>query len=313
MRIAFLGNWGVDYSSESHHAKSLESLGHTVVRMQEPNTSAARIQDEAEASDLFVWVHTHGWQTPNIDHAITAIRAAGVPVVAYHLDLYLPLPQRWAQYQDDPYIRLVDHWFTVDPAMADWLNANTAVHGHYLPAGVFGDECYISDQPSPHANDVIFVGSRGYHPEWSYRPKLIDWLRNTYGRRFTHVGGDGHTGTIRGHELNAVYANSKVAVGDSLCPGFTYPDYVSDRIFECAGRGGFQIFPHIKGLERWFRDCEHLAFYPFGDFEHLKFQIDYYLEDDASREDMRRAGHEHVKANHTYRHRWQQIIETVFA
>ena len=34
-QIVFLGNFNVDYSSESHHAKTLEKLGHTVIRLQE--------------------------------------------------------------------------------------------------------------------------------------------------------------------------------------------------------------------------------------------------------------------------------------
>ena len=34
-KITFLGNFRVDYTSESHHAKTLESLGHEVVRLQE--------------------------------------------------------------------------------------------------------------------------------------------------------------------------------------------------------------------------------------------------------------------------------------
>jgi hypothetical protein len=312
MRLTFLGNFGVDYSSESHHAKSLESLGHTVTRLQEPKTSASRIAEAGAASDAFIWVHTHGWDTPGIADAIATIKAAGVPVVAYHLDLYMPIPQRWKQYQNDPYMRHVDHFFTVDPAMARWLNENTAVKGHYLPAGVFREECYISDQPSKYANDVVFVGSFGYHDCWTYRPQLIKWLRKTYGPRFTHVGGDGDTGTVRGHALNALYENSKVAVGDTLCPNFDYPGYWSDRAYESLGRSGaFLIHPYIKGMEQHFTAGEHLLYYQYGDFDELRTKIDDALDRPQMRDTIRRAGFEHVKANHTYAHRWQHILETV--
>jgi hypothetical protein len=312
MRACFLGNFGVDYSSESHHAKSLESLGHEVIRLQEPKVTAGRIAIEAAQSDCFIWVHTHGWDTPGIDRALASIKAAGVPVITYHLDLYMPIPQRWRQYQDSPYLAQLDHFFTVDPKMADWLNENTGTQGHYLPAGVFGEECYISDQPSPHANDVIFVGSKGYHDCWPYRPKLIDWLRDTYGDRFTHVGGDGDTGTIRGAALNAVYANSKVAVGDTLCPNFDYPGYWSDRVFETLGRGGMIVHPYIAGMESYFNDAHHLRYYPFDEFDYLESIIDHNLEHPEEREWIREQGHKHVKANHTYAHRWQTILDTVF-
>jgi len=203
----------------------------------------------------------------------------------------------------------IDHFFTVDKKMADWLNDHTNVQGHYLPAGVYDKECYISTEPSPHANDVIFVGSKRYHPEWLWRPQLIDWLRDTYGTRFTHIGGDGDTGTLRGDELNRAYAGSKVAVGDTLCLGFDYPWYASDRLFEAPGRGGFQIFPRIKGIPELFDGT--MPFFDFGDFDGLKELIDYYLEHDQGRETLRTLCHAHVKGHHTYVHRWQTILDTV--
>jgi hypothetical protein len=257
---------------------------------------------------MFVWVHTHGWDTPGISDTLSTLRSHRIPSVTYHLDLWMGL-QRQRDMRSNPYWD-IDHFFTVDRNMADWLNANTPVKGHFLPAGVFDQECYISTEPSPHANDVIFVGSRRYHPEWQWRPQLIDFLRRSYGPRFTHVGGDGDTGTIRGDALNRVYANSKVAVGDTLCLGFNYPWYASDRLFEAPGRGGFQIFPRIAGIDEWFNGT--MKFFEFGQFEALKLMIDHYLENDGEREDLRVRCHQHVKTHHTYRNRWATIIETVF-
>ena len=308
MRIAFLGNFQVPYSSENHHASSLETLGHEVVRLQEPSTPADIVTAEALASDLFVWVHTHGWNTPGIEDTLRRLRIAGVPSVTYHLDLWMGL-ERQRDIQSSPYWD-IDHFFTVDKKMADWLNDHTNVQGHFLPAGVFDKECYISTEPSPHANDVIFVGSKRYHPEWLWRPQLINWLRDTYGSRFTHIGGDGDTGTLRGDELNRAYAGSKVAVGDTLCLGFDYPWYASDRLFEAPGRGGFQIFPRIKGIPELMDGT--MPFFDFGDFHGLKDLIDYYLEHDDGRETLRTLCHAHVKGHHTYVHRWQTILDTIW-
>jgi len=307
MRIAFLGNFAVPYSSETHHARSLETLGHEVVRLQEPSTAVSVITEQALRADAFVWIHTHGWDTPGIDFALRAIKNAGIPTLTYHLDLWWGL-QRQKDVRSSPYWDL-DHFFTVDKKMADWLTDNTPVKGHYLPAGVFDEECFISTEPSPFANDVIFVGSRGYHPEWPWRPQLIDWLRDTYGSRFTHIGGDGDSGTLRGAALNAAYSGSKVAVGDTLCLGFDYPWYASDRLFEAPGRGGFQIFPRIKGIPELFDGT--MEFFNFGDFDGLKDLIDYYLEHDQPRDTLRRMCHEHVKTHHTYVQRWETILETI--
>ena len=310
MRIVFYGNFRVSYSSETHHAATLELLGHDVIRLQEPSTPVPQIAEHALAADLFVWIHTHGWNTPGMDGLLERLREKRVPSITYHLDLWMGL-RRQREMLRDAYWN-IDHFFTVDQLMSDYLNANTPVRGHFIPAGVFEPECYISDQPSVHGNDVVFVGSRRYHPEWPWRPKLIDWLRNTYRSRFTHVGGDGDTGTLRGDALNRMYANSKVAIGDTLCMNFDYPYYASDRLFEAPGRGAMQIFPHIKGVDEWFTDGEHLRFFEFGDFDGLKTIIDHYLEHDAERERIRRAGHEHVRANHTYTDRWRSILNEVF-
>ena len=308
MRIAFLGNFAVPYSSETHHARSLQTLGHEVVRLQEPSTAVSVITEQALRADAFVWIHTHGWDIPGIDFALRAIKNASIPTLTYHLDLWWGL-QRQKDVRSSPYWDL-DHFFTVDKKMADWLTDNTPVKGHYLPAGVFDEECFISTEPSPFANDVIFVGSRGYHPEWPWRWQLIDWLRDTYGSRFTHIGGDGDSGTLRGAALNAAYSGSKVAVGDTLCLGFDYPWYASDRLFEAPGRGGFQIFPRIKGIPELMDGT--MPFFDFGDFDGLKELIDYYLEHDQGRETLRTLCHAHVKGHHTYVHRWQTILDTIW-
>lgn len=314
MRVTFYGNHSVSYSSESHHCASLEELGCEVVRLQEPKVHAQDIQREALKSNLFVWVKTHGWHTEgDMLEVLRNLRAAGVPSMTYHLDLYRVIPERWAQYQADPYMRALDHFFTVDRLMADWLNENTDTKGHYLPPGVFGQECYISDRPSPHANDVVFVGARGYHRQWRHRQLLLDHLERTYGNRFTRAGGDAPTGTVRGDALNRLYANSKIAVGDTFCVGYDYPDYWSDRLPETLGRGGFLLMPYVRGMERDFTDGEHVVFWNYGDFDDLDRKIAYYLEHDAEREQIRKAGHEHVKSTATYKHRWQTILDTVFA
>lgn len=309
LRIVLLGNHQVPYSSESHHALSLEELGHQVVRLQEGKATGDDIVSATSGADLFVWIHTHSWPTEGIDYALAILKYRQIPVVAYHLDLYMGL-ERWQEYQHDPYLQSVDHFFTVDRLMADWLNNNTPTKGHYLPAAVFGPECYLT-QTTPDVNyDVVFVGQRNYHPEWPYRPRLIFRLEEMYGDRFIQYGGDG-AGTIRGRDLNQVYSNSKVVVGDSLCLSFDYPDYFSDRVFETLGRGGMLVHPRIPGLERYFTDGEHLVLYDYNDFDQLKGIVDHLLAHPQEREEIRRKGHEHVKNNHTYQRRWEQILDTL--
>lgn len=307
MKIVFVGNHEVDYSSETHHVKSLESLGHEVIKLQEGKVNIDQIMDACIGSDLLVFIHTHGWDTEHVER----LKLLNIPVISYHLDLWLGI-EREKDLLNDPVYSIYDDWFVTDKLMVDWLDKNTSTKGHFIPAGVYDKECYITDESHSKSNDVIFVGSRGYHPEWQYRPQLIDWLRSTYKDRFTHVGGDGDTGTIRGHELNKMYASSKVAIGDTLCINFDYPYYISDRLFESTGRGGFTIFPYIKGINEFFKVGEEIVCYDYGNFDQLKELVDYYCEHDDERESIRRAGHERTKKDHTYIERWRQILNTLF-
>ena len=79
--IVFLGNFEVSYSSENHHASSLESLGHTVTKLQERKAKTQTILEKALESDLFIWVHTHGWETVGnitMDDVLKQLNAAEI-------------------------------------------------------------------------------------------------------------------------------------------------------------------------------------------------------------------------------------------
>ena len=311
--IVFLGNFEVSYSSENHHAKSLESLGHTVCKLQERTIKDSFVLQQAMNSDLFIWVHTHGWVTPGrlgMGYVLEELKKANIPTMTYHLDLWFGL-ERQKDLEEDDFYKTIGHFFATDKLMADWFNKNTNVKGHFLPAGVYDKECYIHEDYNKDEfdYDVIFVGSKRYHHEHKYRAELIDFLRRMYGKRFLHVGGDGDTGTVRGNDLNRIYAKSRIAVGDSLNIDFNYPYYTSDRLFESTGRGGFTIYPRIKGLEEYFIDGEEIVFYEHGNLEDLKSKIDQYLDDNSTRELIRLNGHERTKQEHTYIHRWATIMK----
>lgn len=311
MKFILYGNFSVDYCSEVHHAKSLEALGHEVIRLQETTITTEQVLDESLKADGLIWIHSHGFINKGMpmDLVLDKLREAGIPSIAYHLDLYMGI-ERWKEYETSPYMH-VDWFFTVDRLMADYFNERTTVQGRYLQAGVFHKECAMLES-EPVDYDVIFVGSKGYHPEWQWRPQLINWLQETYGSRFLHVGGDGATGTVRGMALNQIYANAKVAVGDTLCLNYNYPYYFSDRLFECPGRGGFNLFPYIKGIDDCFINEKEAVYYKYGDFDNLKKTIDYYLVHHIERETIRKAGHERTKKDHTYISRWQSIIKEVY-
>lgn len=309
MKLAILGNFLNPHSTENHHEQALSDLGHQVITLQEGDTTAGQLVSRVRGCQALLWVHTHGWQTPgNISDALRELRRHGVTVLAYHLDLWIGLSRQKDLSSLNPFFSEVQHWFTVDRRMADWLNNNTPTQAHYLSAAVSHRECWMVPDPRPDL-DVVFVGSHRYHPEWAYRNELISRLHARYGDRFHLIPGRGQV--VRGPALNRLYGRSKVVVGDSLCPGFDYPDYWSDRVYETLGRGGMLIHPRISGLDTQFRDREHLAFYDYNDWTGLFDLVDHYLNRPESRESIRASGHAEVHRAHTYLHRWQTILETI--
>lgn len=281
-------------------------MGHEVIKIPEQRATASLVVTESEVADLFIWVHTHGWEVERIRDIIIILKAKKIPTISYHLDLYMGI-KRWDDYRNSALFDL-DYFFTVDKQMAEWLNKNTKCKGYFIPAGVFDKE--VSMEPFKPVKDIAFVGSRGYHEEWPWRPQLIDWLKETYGDKFEHWGGDGK-GVLRGKPLNILYASTKIIIGDTLSPNFDYPYYFSDRLFETTGRGGFIIFPHIKGIGDYFKLGKELITYEFGNFNDLKVKIDFHLNDNSDREEIRKAGHERTKRDHTYIKRWEEILKVI--
>lgn len=309
MKITFLGNFSVDYSTESHHLWTYRKLGHEVKTLQEGRTNADQILNSAIDSDLFVHTHTHGWNTPDIEKVYKILKANNIPTAGYHLDLWKGI-SREADLDNDPYWN-IEHFFTVDQLFVQDLQKK-GIKAYYLPAGVVEKECYIAKPDRvKYPHEIVFTGSKGYHHEWQYRPHLINWLKENYKDKFGHYGGDG-LGIVRGDSLNQLYSSAKIVIGDTLCKDFIYPYYFSDRLFEVVGRGGFMIFPYIKGLEEMFKIDYEIVVYPFGDFEALKTIIDYYLEHDEEREVIKLAGQQRVLKEHTYTNRLQTMLDTIF-
>lgn len=313
MTIAFIGNHSAEHSTENHHRKTFEKLGHTVIQLQENKTTVDEVMKHAVNADMLYFTHTHGWKfgtDAEVVEMFQTLRRLNIPTVGYHLDLWLGL-EREKDLKNDPYWN-IEHFFTVDKAMADHLNEHTETKGYFLPAGCFEDDCYIAEpnyQKYPH--EIIFTGAKLYHHEWPYRQKLIEWLHKTYGSRFAHYG-NGGLPVIRGSELNVLYSSAKIIVGDTLCKDFSYEYYFSDRLFEVPGRGGFMIFPNIRGIEFMYEVGKEIITYTFEDFEWLQNKINHFLRtDNPRREEIRLAGHNRVKSAHTYTHRLKQLLQTL--
>lgn len=307
MKIAYRGNFSQAHCTESHLSATMELLGHQVVRIQENAVPWREVPALCGGVDLFWFTTTWRDDFPGGHAVLAELHRRGLPTVSHSLDLFVGL-EREHLLEADPFWR-TRYVFTADGGHQEVFLAKGINH-HWMPPGVFEPECYLAEPDPSLAQDVIFVGSYGYHPEWSYRPQLLDWLAATYGSRFTHYD---HASGMRGHRLNQLYASAKVVVGDSCCPGFKQRNYWSDRVPETLGRGGFLIHPWVRGIEQQFHHQQHFVEYEYGHLRNLATEIDYYLTHEDDRERIRRVGHEWVKAHHTYTHRMKAMLEIVAA
>lgn len=298
MRIAYLGNYKYPWCSEAHFTKTLEKLGHEVVRLQEDEVSIETIVREANQSDLFGWTRTYGMLQGD-GHEM--LRQITVPTFSYHLDYYFDI-SREQSVESDAFWR-TDFVFQPDGDNNERFK-QMGINAYWLPPAVFEDGCYLLDRPKVH--DVVFVGSwQDYHGEWTWRRQLISWLFNMYGSRF-EVFPKGEP--VRENALNELYASTKIVIGDSIMADHN-KTYTTDRIFETTGRGGFIIYPNIEWVAKQFDG--QLATYEVGDFTQLHNKIEFFLENESEREQMRKACFEITKNNHTYKQRFEKILEII--
>lgn len=303
--IAFIGNFNVAYTTENERKYSFEKLGHKVIPLQENRVRANDLMRLRNQVDMLVYSHTHdpSYIIPHLKQVFAEYKKAGVPTVSVHLDTWVGLER----IKD---VGVEATWHCEYIFMADGSAEAAAVYNklglnwYYLPPGVVEKDCYISSPSyTKYPHDIVFTGSKNYHPEYPYRRELVDFLYKEYGKRFAHYGNDG-LGVVRQSALNSLYASAKVVIGDSCFGG--KKDYVSDRLTEVVGRGGFIITPDTETLGL------PVATYKYPDLQDLKKQIDYWLENKQEREALRVKCHEEVKKHHTYTNRAEKILEVVF-
>jgi SAM-dependent methyltransferase len=324
MTIYYIGNFTQKHCTEVHLALTLEQLGHTVIRAQENELGSQWAGDIVVGGGVDLVLYTRTWGDYVQPQDIAYLRENGITTASYHLDLYVGLERKYLHQgrslaeilKTDPFWQ-TDYVFTPDgdPKSQAVFKANGVRH-HYIRPGVYKGECELVEPEAGKMQDVLFVGGGDYpgsplgygHPEWPYRDRLIEWLRNTYGERFKKYGHPNET--VRNAELNQLYANAKVVIGDSVCLDFKHTNYWSDRIYETIGRGGFIIHPYIKGLEREFTDGKNIIFYEYGNWAQLKQLIDHWTDpvNEDERIEIRNASFELVKANSTYTNRLQEAL-----
>jgi spore maturation protein CgeB len=145
--------------------------------------------------------------------------------------------------------------------------------------------------------DVCFIGN--FHS--SYRDKRIDYAEALF-RAFPNF----FYGNRFFNEMAEKFAQSKIVFNQAL------NNDVNMRVFEACCSGSFQLSSEImdNGLE----DLGYKSgtnFMSYVSIEEMLEKASYYLEHEAEREAIAKAGYEHTTANHTYMHRVKEIMEAI--
>jgi hypothetical protein len=297
-RIAFLGNFKADESTENFVRLALEELGVEVDALQENETNYWALKNTAEHNDAFLWVRTPGWTQISEEDMLRFLDDAhkrGMKTLSLHLDKFWGIPDREKLIGLTPFWK-TQHAFTADGSDQPW--ASRGVNHHWMKPAVSEIYCHKGRPWDMYRCDVGFVGAREYHEEYPFRRQLVEFLEQTYGERFKHIT------NIRGHALNDFYASCRVVVGDCIFAGL--PRYWSDRAPETCGRYGNLVHPFIEGFD--------IPCYVYGpqDLESLKEVIGATLAmDENSRKNMIRLAAEYVQQNDTWTIRMGQILRTV--
>ncbi len=109
---------------------------------------------------------------------------------------------------------------------------------------------------------------------------------------------------VAGSKINLNLHSSTVHDGvDPEC------DAINPRVFEIAACGGFQLCDPCKGLETLFDFDTELPVY--RDLAELRAKIDYFRERPEERAVFAERARERVLAEHTYKHRAQQMLDVI--
>lgn len=316
MKIAYIGNFAPEYSTENDVRKAFEYLGHEVAMLQENRLNARQVRETALNSDMLLITST--WEILPLDTMLDIFfecAKAGIPTATIHLDTFWPTNRQGRGWWKNPMFHTA-YIFTADGDHQDKWKALGKNH-IWLPPAVRFDAAHFGNPRPEYECDVAFVGSNGngYHEDvWTYRKELVDSLREMCVRNdwaFKNPGGENgpNMGKVnRDEDLNDFYASAKVVVGDSLCVKKEQAHYWSDRVPETTGRGGFLIMPQIRALAEQGWEIPQYEWGNWGDLERI---IGMYLHNAPERKSDTEFNQEVTAKYHTYVNRVQTILKEV--
>lgn len=207
-----------------------------------------------------------------------------VPKVCYLIDTHVGLEQRIAV------ARHFDFVFLAQRAQVPQFRRAGIANVAWLPLACSVD-LHDAVWPEERTVDVAWAG-RCMDDATDRRRVLVDGVCAQFPNSVR--------AQVYPQEMACLYNRAKIVINAAV------KNDLNMRVFEAMAAGALLITDEADGLEDLFTDREHLVVYRRD--EDLAPLVAYYLEHDAERERIARAGQALVRARHTYRAR----IETMF-
>jgi hypothetical protein len=207
------------------------------------------------------------------------------PTAAYFIDVHVNLKSRLdlSQFFDAVFVAQKDYV----PAFVKAGHKNA----HWLPLGCDPDVHCSPQEVRPF--EIGFVGKLGLPGTWRHcalTSVLPRYRTNDYNAFYLP------------RAMAGVYGQSKIVFNASINKDLNM------RFFEALASGALLISDRIEnGLPEMFREGEHYVGYSTVD-EAIE-KIDYHLKNEVARKAVASAGHRVALAQHTYLHRWKEIVQ----
>lgn len=287
MKILFIGKFK-HLHDEEYIARSFESLGHDVIRLEQSSDSMS-VHRKIITSKPDVVLFTKYIADKYVKDAFEKGKEWGMKTVCWLFDLYWGYTREF-RLKNDNYFK-ADYVFTTDGGDHDWKSMG--INHHVVRQGIYSSECVLLPFDEI-KHDIVFVGTE--NPLYTERTKMVRELNaDWYGRK--------NSDQLRGMALNELYASTRVVIGDS----YYSPHYWSNRVVETLGRGGFLIHRDVPGIKEEYPD---LVTYD-GTIEDLRAKIEYYKEHEDERREIISKNFNHVKNNYTMDKKCNELCQWI--
>ncbi len=232
--------------------------------------------------DLFFFIE------PGINFFPRGMERLNCPTACYLIDVHSSL---WVRERYAPFF---DYIFICHKDYMNHFKDLGYNQVHWLPVGC--DPEIHGERMSSRIYDIGFVGNtfNEEHPRSRRLKKLSKLYKmNDYKQWYPK------------EEITSVYSQSKIVVNSPANGDITM------RVFEAMASGALLVTEAIgNGQRDLFKDGVHLVDYRTE--EELFDKVDYYLKHDDEREQIAKVGQELVLSKHTYKHRCDFVLETIF-